>query len=154
MAGSINRVELLGRIGKDVETRYAQSGDAIANFSVATDESYKKDGEKVDKVEWHNVVVFGKLAELCGQYTAKGKRILVVGKLQTRKWEDKEGVTRYSTEVVVTGFDGTKVLFIDFADKDDDDEKRPARSEKKAEQKKSAPAKKQQADLGDDDIPF
>jgi len=97
----INKVMLLGRLGKEPEVRYTQDGSMVVNFSLATDESYKKDGEKVQKTEWHKIVVFGKLAEICAKYLNKGSLVYVEGKIQTRSWEDK-GTKRYITEIVAS----------------------------------------------------
>lgn len=102
MGGSVNKVIIVGRLGHDPEVRFAGNGNAVANFSVATDEEWKdKDGNKQSRVEWHRVVVWGKLAELCGEYLKKGRQCFVEGKLQTREWE-KDGVKRYTTEVVAS----------------------------------------------------
>lgn len=98
MAG-VNKVILIGNLGGDPEIRCLDNGNTVANFSIATSESWTKDGEKHDKTEWHKIVAWGKLAEICGKYLHKGKQVCIEGKLQTRKWEDKEGVTRYVTEV-------------------------------------------------------
>lgn len=101
MSRSVNKVILLGHLGSDPELRNTQSGTAVANFRMATSESYKdKTGEKVEKTEWHNVVTWGKLAEIVSQYVTKGRQVYVEGQLQTRQWEDKDGQTRYTTEVV------------------------------------------------------
>jgi len=97
---SLNKVQLIGHLGKDVELRYTQSGTAVANFSLATNEKYKDGEEWKEKTEWHNIVVWGKLAEITGEYLKKGSKAYFEGRLQTRKWEDKDGNTRYSTEVV------------------------------------------------------
>lgn len=98
---SVNKVILIGRCGKDPETRYMTNGEAVTNVSIATSESYKdKNGEKVDKSEWHNLVFYRKLAEIAGEYLKKGALIYVEGKIQTRKWEDKEGKDRYTTEII------------------------------------------------------
>lgn len=100
MAG-VNKIILVGNLGADPELRYAPSGMAIANFRIATTETWKdKNGAKQDKTEWHRIVAFGKLAEICGEYLNKGKQIYVEGKIQTRQWEDKDGNKRYTTEVV------------------------------------------------------
>lgn len=97
----LNKAILIGRLGKDTEIRYTPNGKAVANFSVATDESYKKEGgEKVEKTEWHKVVAFDKLAEICGKYLTKGKLVYIEGKIQTRSWEDKDGSKKYTTEIV------------------------------------------------------
>lgn len=96
----LNKVMLIGRLGADPELRYMQSGDAVANMNVATDESYTdRSGNKVEKTEWHRVVVFQRQAENCANFLAKGSMVYVEGSLQTRKWEDKEGQTRYTTEI-------------------------------------------------------
>jgi single-strand DNA-binding protein len=102
--GSINKVILIGRLGKDPELRYTTSGQAVANFSIATDEGYKTpDGQEVERTEWHNIVVWGKLAEICNQYLKKGKQVYVEGKLQTQSWDDKEsGQKRYKTEINIS----------------------------------------------------
>ncbi len=97
----VNKVFLIGRLGTDPEVRYTSNGGAVANFNVATNESWTdKAGQKQEKTEWHRIVVWGKLAELCGQYLSKGRQIFVEGKLQTRDWQDKEGQKRYTTEIV------------------------------------------------------
>lgn len=99
---SVNKVILVGRLGQAPEVRYTPSGAAVANFSVATNESWTdKSGQKQEKTEWHRVVVWGKLAELCKQYLAKGRQVYIEGKMQTRQWEDKkDGQTKYTTEVM------------------------------------------------------
>jgi single-strand DNA-binding protein len=97
---SVNKVILVGRLGQNPEVRYTPSGAAVANFSVATNESWTdKAGAKQEKTEWHKVVVWGKLAELCNQYLAKGRQVYLEGRLQTREWKDKEGQTKYTTEI-------------------------------------------------------
>jgi len=98
----VNRVTLIGRLGNDPEVRYTPDGAMITSFNLATDESYKKKatGEKVEKTEWHKVSVFGKLAEICGKYLVKGKLVYIEGKLSTNKWTDKEGNTRYTTQII------------------------------------------------------
>lgn len=97
----INKAMLVGRLGKDPEIRYTQDGMQVANFSVATDE-YRKDnkGERIQKTEWHRIVAFGKLAEICRKYLTKGRLVFIEGRIQTRSWDDKEGVKRYTTEIV------------------------------------------------------
>lgn len=100
MAG-VNKVILVGNLGKDPEVRYLDSGVAVANFSLATTENYKnKQGERVSQTEWHNIVLWRGLAEVAEKYLKKGASIYVEGKIKTRKWEDKEGVTRYTTEIL------------------------------------------------------
>ena len=109
MAGGINKVILVGNLGQDPEIRYTADGRPIANFSIATSESWKdkNSGEKREKTEWHRVVVFGKLAEICGEYLSKGRQVYIEGKLQTRKWQGQDGQDRYTTEIVIDGFTGT-----------------------------------------------
>ena len=98
---SVNKVILIGNLGKDPEVRYMPSGEAIANISVATTDSWKdKSGEKQEKTEWHRVSFFGKLAEIVGEYLKKGSQVYIEGRLQTRKWVDKENQERYTTEIV------------------------------------------------------
>jgi single-strand DNA-binding protein len=98
---SLNHCAFIGNLGKDPESRYLTNGDAVVNFSIACNESWKdKDGEKQEKVEWVNVVAFGKLAEIITKYLTKGSQVYIDGRMQTRKWEDKEGNDRYSTEIV------------------------------------------------------
>jgi len=98
---SINKVILIGHLGKDPETRYMQSGDAVANITVATSESWKdkSTGEKKEQTEWHRVNFFGKLAEIVNQYLVKGSSVYIEGSLHTRKWTDKDGQDRYTTEI-------------------------------------------------------
>lgn len=98
---SANKVILLGNLGKNPEVRHLPNGDAVCNFSLATTESWKdKNGQKQDKTEWHNIVLFRKLAEIAGEYLKKGRPVYLEGRLQTRKWQDKEGKDRYTTEIV------------------------------------------------------
>ena len=98
---SVNKVILVGNLGKDPETRYAPSGDAVTNIVVATTETWKDkaSGEKREATEWHRVVFFGKLAEIAGQYLKKGSQVYLEGKLKTRKWQDKDGQDRFTTEI-------------------------------------------------------
>jgi single-strand DNA-binding protein len=102
MARGINKVILVGNLGKDPEIRYTASGAAIANITIATSESWrdKQSGEKQEKTEWHRVVFFSRLAEIVGEYLKKGSQVYVEGRLQTRKWQDKSGQDRYTTEIV------------------------------------------------------
>ncbi|WP_017187910.1 single-stranded DNA-binding protein [Vibrio harveyi] len=104
----INKVILVGNLGNDPEIRYMPNGGAVANITIATSESWrdKATGEQREKTEWHRVVLFGKLAEVAGEYLRKGSQVYVEGQLQTRKWQDQNGQDRYSTEVVVQGFNG------------------------------------------------
>ena len=103
--GSVNKVVLVGHLGGDPETRFTPSGTAVANFNIATNESWKDaNGELLDKTEWHRCVMFGKSAELAGELLKKGQLVYMEGKLQTRNWEDKDGIKRYTTEVVCDMF--------------------------------------------------
>ncbi|HDF8527468.1 TPA: single-stranded DNA-binding protein [Vibrio parahaemolyticus] len=104
----INKVILVGNLGNDPEVRYMPNGGAVANITIATSESWrdKATGEPQEKTEWHRVVMYGKLAEVAGEYLRKGSQVYIEGQLQTRKWQDQSGQDRYSTEVVVQGFNG------------------------------------------------
>jgi len=108
MAGSVNKVILIGNLGKDPEVRTMQNGGKVANLSLATSESWrdKATGEKKEKTEWHRVVIFGNLAEIAEKYLKKGSKVYVSGSLQTRKWTDQSGTEKYSTEVVLQGYGG------------------------------------------------
>ena len=98
---SVNKVILIGNLGRDPETRYTTGGDAVTNLRIATTETWKdKSGEKQEKTEWHTVVLFGRQAEIAGEYLKKGRPVYIEGRLQTRKYTDKEGVEKYSTEIV------------------------------------------------------
>lgn len=98
----MNKAILIGRLGKDPETKYTHDGSAVTNFSLATDERYKdKNGEKVQKTEWHNITAFGKLAEICTEWLRKGSQVMVEGKIQRQEWEDKEGQKHNKTIIVI-----------------------------------------------------
>ena len=98
---SVNKVILIGNLGRDPETRYTTGGDAVTNIRLATTDTWKdKAGEKQEKTEWHSVVFFGRQADIAGEYLKKGRQVYVEGRLQTRKWQDKEGQDRYTTEIV------------------------------------------------------
>lgn len=101
MAG-VNKAIIIGRLGQDPEIRYFQDGTAVANFSVATSEEWKdkETGEKRERTEWHRIVAFKRLAEICGQYLAKGRQVYIEGRIQTREWDDRDGNKRYTTEIV------------------------------------------------------
>ena len=102
---SVNKVILVGRLGRDPETRYTSGGQAVANFTMATDESFKdRNGEKQKRTEWHKIVVWGKLAEIAQQYLKKGSLLFVEGRIQSREWQDKEGQKRTSFEIVASNF--------------------------------------------------
>jgi len=103
----INKVIIVGNLGQDPEVRYTPAGKGVANLTIATSETWKdQSGQLQEKTEWHRVVLFGKLAEIAGQYLKKGSQVYIEGKLQTRKWQDQQGQDRYTTEVVVDPFNG------------------------------------------------
>ena len=113
MAGSVNKVILVGNLGRDPEVRTMQSGDKVANFSVATSERWKdrNSGEMQERTEWHRVVIFGRTAEIAEQYLRKGSKVYIEGQLQTRKWEDNQtGQERYTTEVVIRPYRGEMTM--------------------------------------------
>lgn len=147
---SVNKVILVGNLGKDVELRYTPGGDAVANLTVATSESWKdkNSGEKKESVEWHRCSCFGKLAEICGQYLKKGAQVYIEGSLRTRKWQDGDGQDRYTTEIRI---DQMKML----GSKPDGQRQAPAQDGEyqPAPQRNSQGAKPSFDDLGDD-IPF
>jgi single-strand DNA-binding protein len=152
---SVNKAILIGHLGKDPEVRYMPSGEAVANVTLATSETWKdKNGEKQEKTEWHNIVFFKRLAEIAGEYLKKGSQIYVEGRITTEKWQDKEGKDRYTTKIVANEM---KML-----DKKSSGgsfevvENRPAASSSgsAAVPVKAAPASKNSFDNFDDDIPF
>jgi single-strand DNA-binding protein len=119
MAGSVNKVILLGNLGRDPEVRSSQDGVKIVSFSLATSESWKDkaSGERKDKTEWHRVVVFNpNLAEICEKYLHKGSKVYIEGQLQTRRWQDQSGVEKYTTEVILPRFRGELSLLDSKAD--------------------------------------
>jgi single-strand DNA-binding protein len=152
---SVNKVILVGNLGRDPETRYTTGGDAVTNIRLATTDVWKdKNGEKQERTEWHNIVFYGRQAEIAGEYLKKGRQIYVEGRLQTRKWQDKEGQDRYTTEIIADrmqmlgnreGGSGSSV-----AAEPADREPAAAGGGRKTG---AAPAKKNADDL-DDDIPF
>lgn len=99
--GSVNKVILIGNLGKDPEVRYTQGGQCVANFSIATTDNWKdREGQKQERTEWHRIVLWGRLAELAREYLKKGRPVYIEGRLQTRSWQDQSGATRYTTEIV------------------------------------------------------
>ena len=109
MSGSVNKVILIGNLGKDPDVRHLENGATVANFPIATSENYKdrKTGEKVSQTEWHNIVVWRGLADITERYLKKGDKVYIEGKLRTRSWQDQDGNTKYTTEVVLQGFNST-----------------------------------------------
>lgn len=159
MARGINKVILVGTCGQDPETRYLPNGNAVTNLSLATSETWtdKQTGQKVEKTEWHRVVLFGKVAEIAGEYLRKGSQVYIEGKLQTREWE-KDGIKRYSTEIVVD-MQGTMQLLGSRPDgqaggqqqRPQQQQQRPQQQRQQAQQRPSQP---DPDDSFDSDIPF
>ena len=145
MASSVNKVIIVGHLGGDPEIRYAASGKAVANFNVATSETWGAGEGREQKTEWHRIVAFDKLAELCGQFLSKGQKVYIEGKLQTRQWQDKEGVTRSTTEIVARD-----VVFLNSAGGGAKPQQEGRREDKprQVEQPRQVPV------YEDDDIPF
>ena len=146
----INKVTIIGTVGSEPDVRYSNTGNAIARISVATTEAWKdkQTGEKKESTEWHKVVAFGKIAEIINQYVKTGSKIYIEGKNKTRKWQDKDGNTKYMTEVVLSG--GNAVLQML------DSKKKDANAQKITEQKQHTNKNKPQEfdDFVDDEIPF
>ncbi|MBE7562696.1 single-stranded DNA-binding protein [Acidithiobacillus sp. HP-6] len=141
----VNKVIIMGRLGQDPEIRYTPAGKAVANLSIATSENFKdKDGNKVERTEWHRAVLFGRTAEVAGEYLRKGSMAYVEGRLQTRKWTDKEGQDRYTTEIV-----GDRLQLV--GGKSDSQESGNSQASHKAPAENTPPPAE---DDFDDDIPF
>lgn len=147
MSGSLNKVMLIGRLGQDPEVRSTQDGRSLCTFSIATSESWndKSTGEKKEKTEWHRVVVFNEgLVNIIQQYVKKGSNVFIEGQLQTRKWEDKDGIEKYTTEVVLQGFNSTFKML---------DSKNSGSSENFSQDGSVEKVESFDSDI-DDDIPF
>lgn len=126
MAGSVNKTILVGRLGQDPKLTYLPSGNAVCEMSVATDESYKdRDGNKVERTEWHRAKCFGHTAEFCGKYLSKGRLVYIEGSLKTRSWDDQQGQKRYITEVVVSAPGHTVQSLDKGPDRGDQPQERP-----------------------------
>lgn len=149
----LNEVALIGNLGADPEIKKSRSGNPWGHLRVATTHRTKEDDEWVDQVEWHRVVVFGKVAQSCGKYLEKGRQVFVKGRLQTRKWEDSDGNTRYITEIIAL-----EVKFLGSAksrdDGDDDGEKRSTRRRRKTSKRKRDEPEDHGYDEVDDETPF
>ena len=148
MARGVNKVILIGNLGQDPEVKYMPNGNAVANITVATSESWKdkNTGEQVNKTEWHRVVFFRRLAEIVGEYLHKGSKIYIEGKLQTRKWQDKNGKDNWTTEIIAN-----EMQMLDSRGQGE------APSQQRPAQQQSAPAQAAPAPVNndfDDDIPF
>lgn len=170
---SLNKVLLIGNLGKDPETRYMPSGGAVCNFSIATTDRYKdKQGQQQEKTEWHNITMYNRLAEIAAQYLKKGSSVYVEGRLQTRKWQDKTGADRYTTEIIADqmqmlgsrggsgggqGGGGQDTGYDDFNQEYSAPAPAPAARPQAAPAPAPAPARQQPArnfDDFEDDIPF
>ena len=151
----LNKVQLIGNLGRDPEIRHAQSGTTIANLSLATTKKWtdRDSGERQERTEWHRVAIFGRLAEVAEKYLSKGSRIYIEGELRTRKWQDQSGNDRYSTEVVVSGFGGTLIMLGGGSRSSDSGGGNGGgyRTERRREEPRQQRAP---ADDFDDDIPF
>lgn len=157
MARGVNKVILVGTCGQDPEVRYLPNGNAVTNLSLATSEQWtdKQTGQKVEKTEWHRVSLFGKVAEIAGEYLRKGSQVYIEGKLQTREWE-KDGVKRYTTEIIVD-MQGTMQLLGGKPQDGAQQQSQQSRPQQAQRPQQSAPQQSQQAappDSFDDDIPF
>ena len=113
MAGSVNKAILVGNLGRDPEARSLADGGLVVNLSVATSESWKKDGERKERTDWHRVVVWGKLAEIAEKILQKGSKVYLEGKIETRRWKDQSDQDRYTTEIILRGYDAKLVLLSD-----------------------------------------
>lgn len=148
----LNKVMLIGRLGKDPEIRYMPNGKAVANFSMATSETWKdkQTGERQEKTEWHNIVMFDRVAEIAGEYMRKGGQYYIEGKLQTRKWSDKEGRDRWTTEIVANSLQllGSKS---DSTGRDTHNHEAQGRASRPAQAQQQQPPAEEQFE---DDVPF
>ena len=172
---SVNKVILVGNLGRDPEVRYMASGEAVCNFSIATTDTWKdKNGQKQERTEWHNIVMYRRLAEIAGEYLKKGRPVYIEGRLQTRKWQDKNGQDRYTTEIIADqmqmlggrdssgmggGYDAAPPMMEDngyHAMRDDTPPARPSAPPPAPRRQAPAPISNQPANFDDmdDDIPF
>ena len=154
---SVNKVILIGNLGRDPETRYMPDGGAVTNVSIATTEQWKdKNGEKQEKTEWHRVAFFGKLAEIAGEYLKKGSQVYVEGRLQTRKWQDKDGQDKYTTEIVANAMQmlGSRQGMGGGAAPEREGERGEGAASRPAASKPAAKATGGKFDDFEDDIPF
>lgn len=162
----VNKVIVLGNLGGDPEIRYLPNGGAVANITVATSESWrdKQSGEQKEKTEWHRVVLFGKLAEVAGEYLRKGSQVYIEGQLQTRKWQNQQGQDQYTTEIVVQGFNGVMQMIggrsqggQQQSNQQQVGRGQPQQPQQSAPRQQSQPQQPQYNDVPidfDDDIPF
>lgn len=154
MARGVNKVILVGTCGQDPEVKYLSNGNAVTNLSLATSEQWKdkQSGEKKEKTEWHRVVIFGKVAEIAGEYLRKGSQVYIEGKLQTREWE-KDGIKRYSTEIVVD-MQGAMQLLGGKPSGDGGQQQAPRQQQQAPQRQQQAPNPAPDFDSFDDGIPF
>ncbi|WP_018980357.1 single-stranded DNA-binding protein [Saccharibacter floricola] len=156
MAGSVNKVILVGRLGRDPEVRNTQSGAKIVQLSIATSESWtdKHTGERRERTEWHKVVIWNEhTAGVAERFLRKGSNVYLEGELQTRKWEDKQGVERYTTEIVISRFRGDLEMLDSKSDREPSQQKQPAQSQSYGSQRSMSDVDASQDPL-DDEIPF
>lgn len=158
----INKVILVGNLGNDPEIRHMPNGGSVANITIATSESWrdKTTGEQKEKTEWHRVSIFGKLAEIAGEYLRKGSQVYIEGQLQTRKWQDQQGQDRYTTEIVVQGFNGVMQM-VGGKSQEGGQPQQQKQGWGQPQQPQQAPMQQQQAQpqynnpgMADEDIPF
>lgn len=152
MAGSVNKVILIGRLGKDPELKYTPSGAPVVNFSLATDESFKdRNGEQQNRTEWHRIVAWGKLAEICGEYLTKGKQVYIEGSIRSREYEDKSGNKRTVHEIIARQM----TMLGSRADSERAAAERPAAERAPSERAASPPPEPApEPEITDEDIPF
>ena len=147
----LNKVTLIGNLGANPEVKYSSNNTAMASLSIATNESWidKNTNERIEKTEWHRVCIFGKLAEIAEKSLSKGSKIYIEGKLQTRKWQDKSGQDHYTTEIIISGFNGTLLML-------DGQSLQPSSSAKpnKESPSKTTPVNKKEDSLDDKELPF
>jgi len=147
---SVNKVILVGNMGRDPEIRYLPSGDPVANVTIATSSKYKgKDGNMVEETEWHRVTFFGKLAEIVGQYLKKGKPVYIEGRIKTRKFTDKDGIEKYATDIIAN-----EMQMLGSRDDGAQDEQRPSHEAKRPEESRQPARAPSGFDDMDPDIPF
>lgn len=147
---SVNKVILVGNLGRDPEVRNMANGESVCNFSIATTDSWKdKSGQKQERTEWHNIVMYRRLAEIAGEYLKKGTPVYIEGKLQTRKWQDKDGNDRYTTEIIAD-----QMQMLGGRGDGGGQSSAPRQQQQAPRQAPSAPAPSGDDGSGDDDIPF
>ena len=155
MAGSVNKVILVGRLGKDPELKYTPSGAPVAKFSLATDESFKdKTGEKQEHTEWHNIVAWNKLAEICGEYLTKGKLVYIEGQIRSRQWQDQSGNKRTSYEIIANQMQMLGSKMESGGGGGGSSRPAPERRAPAAPSPRGEPIAPSEPEISDDDIPF